>query len=33
MTTAMATPVPDISVVIAAYNEATNIAPMCAALQ
>jgi dolichol-phosphate mannosyltransferase len=29
----MATPVPDISVVIAAYNEAANIAPMCAALK
>ena len=26
-------PVPDISVVIAAFNEATNIAPMCAALK
>jgi glycosyltransferase involved in cell wall biosynthesis len=33
MTTAMATPVPDVSVVIATFNEATNIAPMCAALK
>jgi glycosyltransferase involved in cell wall biosynthesis len=32
MTTAMATPVPDISVVIAAFNEAANIAPMCVEL-
>jgi len=33
MTTTMATPVPDVSVVIAAYNEAHNIAPLCAALR
>jgi polyisoprenyl-phosphate glycosyltransferase len=33
MTTTMATPAPDISVVIAAYNEAHNIAPLCAALR
>jgi dolichol-phosphate mannosyltransferase len=29
----MAIPAPDFSVVIAAYNEASNIAPMCAALE
>jgi glycosyltransferase involved in cell wall biosynthesis len=33
MTTAMAIPAPEISVVIAAYNEASNIAPMCAVLE
>jgi dolichol-phosphate mannosyltransferase len=32
MTTTMA-PVPDFSIVIAAYNEASNIAPLCAALR
>src|ERR1043165_8840979 len=33
MTAAMATPAPEFSVVIAAYNEAHNIAPLCAALR
>jgi dolichol-phosphate mannosyltransferase len=33
MTLAKATPVPDFSVVIAAFNEAHNIAPLCAALK
>jgi polyisoprenyl-phosphate glycosyltransferase len=33
MTATMAIAVPDFSIVIAAYNEANNIAPMCAALR
>src|SRR2546423_15081939 len=33
MTAIMATPAPELSVVIAAYNEAHNIAPLCAALR